>query len=138
MGHTYGDTTSSMTPAWVVAIAVVAVALGFVLGAVIGLPLVGGSATPDGELALMCAAIDEVDPSFTQRLEDGDVDFMRGGDDDATVHLLVASVDLAGAAAAAGEGDEDLRNTARGLRESLERMQGAAAGEQLDQLRQYC
>lgn len=138
MSQTPGATTRSMTPAGVAAIVVAAVALGFVLGAAVGWPPVGGSATPDDELALMCAAINQVDPSFTQRLEDGDVDFMGGGDDDATVHLLMASVNLAGAAARTGDADDGLRTAAEGLRESLEQLQGAAAGEHLDRLRQYC
>ncbi len=138
MGQTSGDTTRPMAPAWVASIAVGAVVLGFALGAVVGWPLGGGSATPAGEHALMCASLDEVEPSFAERLEDGDVDLMSRSDDDGTVHLLLASVNLAEAAALARDADADLQATARDLRASLARLEGAAVGDHLDELRQYC
>lgn len=86
----------------------------------------------------MCATLEEVEPSFPERLEAGDIDILGPTDDARSASLLVATVDLTEAAAVAEGGDEDLRAAAQELRQSLERLEGAAVRAQVNELQQYC
>lgn len=124
---------ASLPAVWAAGIALGGVALGFVLGAVVGWP---GGGAPDEPRELMCAAIAGVEPSFLERLEEGDVD-LGSGDDLRSTSLLAAALDLA-EATAADEGDESLRDTARRQRESLTRLQTGAVREQVAELRRHC
>ena len=112
---------------------------GFLLGVLVGWwPPFEGARADGSALGLMCAALDDVDSSYLDRMADDDLG-VRGPSDGTNVASLFAAVSYAEAAAASGEADGDaLLATATDLRTALERMQPDVAHEHVEDLRGHC
>lgn len=127
--------TSRPTAAKVAAGVVAGVVFGFALGVAVSWPPTEGSRSANDALALMCTALDDLDGQFVQSMEQGEF-ASSSVEDRRMVASLMAAISYA--EVAAGNGDDDLLETAQDLQQALQRVQGEVARAHVEELQGYC